>query len=108
MFIIAKFLEALVVVLNMGLTIYMYIIIIRALISWVQPDPYNPIVQFLYRATEPVMAEVRKRMPDTGGIDLSPIVVLMAILFLQVFVVGTLSEVAHRLGSSTQSGSLPF
>lgn len=103
MFVISNFLDAMAIIISWGLTIYMWVIIIRALISWVNPDPYNPIVQFLYQATEPVLFAVRRRLPYTGGIDLSPIVVIMAILFLQVFLVGTLRDIAVRLG-----GSHPF
>lgn len=103
MFVISNFLDALAIIISWGLTIYMWVIIIRALISWVNPDPYNPVVQFLYQATEPVLFAVRKRLPYTGGIDLSPIVVIMAILFLQVFLVGTLRDIAVRLG-----GQHPF
>ncbi|OGP34694.1 MAG: hypothetical protein A2X87_07620 [Deltaproteobacteria bacterium GWC2_42_51] len=79
------------------LTIYMWIIIIRSLISWVNPDPYNPIVRFLYQATEPVLYPIRRRLPFMGGIDLSPIIVLLIIIFLQVFLVKTLNELALRL-----------
>jgi YggT family protein len=75
----------------------MWIIIIRALISWVNPDPYNPIVRFLYQITEPVLYPIRRRLPFMGGIDLSPIVVLLIIVFLQAFLVKTLSELAVRL-----------
>ena len=63
----------------------MWIIIVRALISWVNPDPYNPIVRFLYQITEPVLYAIRKRLPYIGGIDISPIVVLLVIMFLQAF-----------------------
>lgn len=100
MFVISNFLDALAIIISWGLTIYMWVIIIRALISWVNPDPYNPVVQFLYQVTEPVLFAVRRRLPYTGGIDLSPIVVIMAILFLQVFLVGTLRDIAVRLGES--------
>jgi YggT family protein len=105
MFIIANFLDALATVLYFGLNIYLWIVIIRALISWVSPDPYNPIVQFLYQATEPVLHAVRKRMPYTGGIDLSPVVVILAIIFLQAFVVQTIKEIAMQLGTR---GAVPF
>jgi YggT family protein len=103
MFIFSNFIDALAVVISWGLTIYMWIIIIRAIISWVNPDPYNPIVQFLYQATEPVLYAVRRRMPYTGGIDISPIIVIMGIVFLQIFLVGSLREIAARLG-----GAHPF
>jgi YggT family protein len=97
MFIISNFLNALALVIQVGLTIYMWIIIIRALISWVNPDPYNPIVQFLYQVTEPVLYAVRRRMPYTGGIDLSPIIVIIIIFFLQIFLVGSLRDVAANI-----------
>ncbi len=73
---------------------YVWIIIARALISWVSPDPFNPIVRFLYRATEPVLRPVRHRLPATMGIDFSPLIVLIAIMFLQSFLVASLRELA--------------
>jgi len=97
LFILANLLDALAVIISYLLTIYMWIIIIRALISWVNPDPYNPIVRFLYQITEPVLYPIRRRLPFMGGIDLSPIVVLLIIVFLQAFLVKTLSELAVRL-----------
>ena len=67
------------------LDLYSYVIIAAALISWVSPDPRNPIVQFLHRITEPVLAPVRRMLPPwkTGGLDLSPIIVLLAIQFIE-------------------------
>ena len=97
MFIFANLLDALATVVSYLLTIYMWIIIIRALISWVTPDPYNPIVRFLYQVTEPVLYPLRRRLPFMGGIDISPIIVLLVILFLQVFLGRTLNELAVRL-----------
>ncbi len=97
MFVFANLVEALATIVSYLLTIYMWIIIIRALISWVNPDPYNPIVRFLYQATEPVLYPIRRRLPFMGGIDLSPIIVLLVIIFLQFFLVRTLNEVAVRL-----------
>jgi YggT family protein len=77
----------------------MWIIIIRALISWVSPNPYNPIVRFLYRATEPVLRPVRRIIPLGGmGIDFSPVIVILGIYFLKLFVVQTLTQLALRLG----------
>ena len=76
---------------------YMWIIIIRALISWVNPDPWNPIVRFLYQVTEPVLRPIRRRLP-IAGIDLSPMVVILVIYFLQRFLVRVLAETAYRLG----------
>jgi len=97
MFVFANLLDAFATVLSYVLTIYLWIIIIRALISWVNPDPYNPIIRFLYQVTEPVLFAIRKRLPYIGGIDISPIIVLLVIMFLQVFLVGTLHDVALKL-----------
>jgi YggT family protein len=98
MFILGNFLAAVAVVLDWVLTIYMWIIIGRAIISWVNPDPYNPIVRFLYNSTEPLLYRVRRALPFVaGGIDFSPLVVLGGILFLQAFLVRSLVEVAMRL-----------
>jgi YggT family protein len=77
----------------------MWVIIARAVISWVNPDPYNPIVRFLNSITEPVLYPVRRRIPiHFGGLDFSPILVILAIIFLQSFVVQSLVQLATRLG----------
>jgi len=99
MFALRHLLEALAYILDLGLSIYMWLIIARALLSWVNPDPYNPIVRFLYNVTEPVMGFVRRRVPIVfGGLDLSPILVLLAIVFLQKFLVASLLDLAYRIG----------
>jgi YggT family protein len=98
MLVLANFLEAVAVVLDYGLTLYMWIVIAGAVLSWVSPDPYNPIVRFINTATEPVFYQIRKRLPvQFGGIDISPIVVLMGIIFLQTFVVNTLHGLARSM-----------
>lgn len=97
MFVAANLLNAVAYVLKFVLDIYMWIIIARAVISWVNPDPYNPIVKFLYRATEPVLYRVRRVLPNMGGLDLSPLLVLLAIIFLQNFLVASLFDLVHRL-----------
>jgi YggT family protein len=98
MFIFANFLLATASVLQLVLTLYMWIIIARALISWVNPDPHNPIVRFLYNATEPLLYRVRRALPVFfGGIDFSPLVVLFAIYFLQAFLVQSLRDIAVSL-----------
>lgn len=82
MFIAANFVSALATILNYVLEIYTWVIIIRALISWVNPDPYNPVVQFLYKVTEPVLYPLRKLMRTySTGIDLSPLVAILIIMF---------------------------
>ena len=76
----------------------MWIIIIRALLSWVNPDPYNPIVQFLNSITEPVLYRVRQLIPMSSiGIDFSPIVVILIIIFLQSFLINSIGMLAMRL-----------
>lgn len=97
MFVLANFLEGLARALQVLLTICMWLIIIRAVMSWVSPNPYHPIVQFLHRCTEPVLAPIRRRLPWTGGVDLSPIVAFVIIVFLQVFLAGSLHDLAVRL-----------
>jgi YggT family protein len=95
MFIFSNFLGAMASVLQLILTLYMWVIIARALISWVNPDPHNPIVRFLYNATEPLLYRVRRSLPMfAGGIDLSPLIVIVAIYFLQAFLVQSLHDLA--------------
>ena len=85
-------------VLDIVLELYMWVIIIRALISWVNPDPYNPIVRFLYSATEPLLYRIRRSLPiSLGGIDFAPLLVLVAIYFLQGFLVQSLRDVAFSI-----------
>ena len=98
MFILANLLVALAQVLDYLLWAYMWIVIARALLSWVSPDPRNPIVRFLYSATEPVLYRVRRALPlYAGGVDLSPIIVFVAIYFLELFVVRSLYDLARSL-----------
>jgi YggT family protein len=85
-------------VLGVVLNIYMWTIIIRALISWVNPDPYNPIVQFLTRVTEPVLRPLRKLVPTWKlGVDLSPLIAILIIYFLEIAVVDTLARFGNSL-----------
>ena len=86
-------------VLEIILEIYMWVIIIRALISWVNPDPYNPIVQVLTRLTEPVLKPIRKLVPPYKvGIDFSPLIAVLIIIFLQYALIRNLYRLAARLG----------
>ena len=97
MFILSHFLKAVADILNIILSLYMWVIIIRAIISWVNPDPYNPIVRFLHNITEPVLYRIRKVLPPIGGIDLSPLVAILAIIFLKEFFVRVLYDLAFQL-----------
>ena len=95
MFVVGNFIEAIARIIDMGLTLYTWLIIIRALISWVNPDPYNPIIRFLCNVTEPVLYQVRRLIPIKGiGIDFSPIIVILIIVFLQSFLVKTMLQIA--------------
>ena len=69
------------------LSVIQWLVIIAAVISWVNPDPRNPIVQFLYRSTEPILRPFRRLLPPgrTGGIDFSPLLVILIILFIRTF-----------------------
>jgi YggT family protein len=97
-FVAGNFVLALARLVDLACWAYFWIIIARALLSWVSPDPYNPIVRFLYRATEPVLRPIRERLPTFQiGLDLSPMVVLLVLYFIQSFVVGTLRDVALSL-----------
>lgn len=85
--------------IEIAITIYIWVIVIRALISWVNPDPYNPIVRFLYRATEPVLRPVRRIVPIGGiGIDFSPLIVIVVLILARFLLVKGLVELAYRLG----------
>jgi YggT family protein len=85
-------------VLGVVLNIYMWVVIIRALLSWVNPDPYNPIVQFLTRVTEPVLRPIRKLVPAYRlGIDLSPLIVILIIYFLEIAVVDTMVRIGYSM-----------
>lgn len=98
MFVLGNLLQALALVIDYALQIYSWIIIARVVISWVNADPYNPIVRAIYSVTEPVLSRIRQSLPVFGGgIDFSPIVVFMGILFLQSFLVQTLQQLAFRM-----------
>lgn len=95
MFVLRNFFNALATVIDVVLTLYMWILVIRALISWVNPDPYNPIVRFLSGITDPLLYRVRRILPlSFGGIDLTPMILILAIIFLQSFLVPTLRQIA--------------
>jgi len=99
MFVVGNFIRAIATVLDVVLTLYMWLIIIRAVLSWVSPDPYNPIVRLINKVTEPVLYQIRRRIPlNFGGIDFSPIIVILVIYFIQIFLVQTLFGLAIRLG----------
>jgi len=102
MFMLGNLFLAIAQILDIVLDIYKWIIIISAVISWVNPDPYNPIVRFLYSVTNPVLRPIRRIVGGRlGPIDISPIIVILAIIFVQRFLIGSLIEVAFKLKGGT-------
>ncbi len=97
MFVLGNFLMALSTLLYTVLQVYIFIVIGRVVISWVNADPYNPVVRFLVQATEPVLYKIRSKLPSMGGFDLSPMILILAVIFIQSFVVTTLKQFAIAL-----------
>jgi YggT family protein len=98
MFVISNLLIAMARILDIGLNLYMWIVIARAVVSWVNADPYNPIVRFLHAATEPLLSAIRRGLPVFyAGFDFSPVIVILGIVFLRAFAVQTLLQLAARL-----------
>ena len=94
----SNFLIACAKVLDWVLVVYMWIVIARVVLSWVSPDPYNPIVRFITNVTEPILSQIRRRLPVSfGGLDLSPIIVFLVIMFLRAFVVETLFDFSRTI-----------
>ena len=107
MIIFANFLAGIAVVLDMVLQLMVWILVIRALISWVNPDPFNPIVRFLTSVTDPLLVPLRRRIPlVAGAFDFSPIVLLLFLVFLQYFLVGTLKDYVGQIRRSAGSAQL--
>lgn len=98
MFIIANMILAVAQILDIVLSVYVWVVIIAALLSWVSPDPYNPIVRFLYSVTEPVFRPIRRRIGSRlGPIDISPMIVILAIVFIRKFLISSLIELGYKL-----------
>ncbi len=98
MFVANYFIVAVANLVNLVLWAYIWIIIARAILSWVNPDPFNPIVRFLYRSTEPVLRAVRLRLPTAQmGLDLSPMIVILVLYVLESFLVSSLRDLALGL-----------
>jgi len=97
MFVFDNLFHAVAYILDTLLSIYMWIIIISALISWVNPDPYNPIVRFLHSVTDPVLRPIRKRLGFSMGIDISPMIVILVIMFVRYFIVASIFDMGARM-----------
>lgn len=99
MFVLGNFLFAVARILDIALQVAYWLLLIRVFLSWVNPDPFNPIVQFLQAVTEPILAPIRRRIPLGWrlGIDISPVIAFLAFLFLRLFLVRTIEDIAFRL-----------
>ncbi len=99
MFVLGNILSSIAGILSTLITIYTFIIIASAVISWVNPDPYNPIVKALRALTEPVYYKIRKVLPFTmaGGFDFSPLILLFALQLLDGAIIKSIADLAHRM-----------
>ncbi|RJR17770.1 MAG: YggT family protein [Nitrospiraceae bacterium] len=97
MFIFGNLFHAVAFILDSILSIYMWIIIISALLSWVNPDPYNPIVRFLHSVTDPVLRPIRRKLGFSMGIDISPLIVILVIMFIKYFIVASIFDMGARM-----------
>lgn len=97
MFLIGYFLQATAGLLHVLLSAVIIVVIARAVLSWVSPDPYNPIVRIIIQLSEPLLYPVRRRLPVLGGMDLSPMLVILAAYFLDDFLVPSLQRIAYNL-----------
>lgn len=97
MFIIGNFIIAVAKILDITLTVYSFVVIIAAILSWVNPDPYNPIVRFIHAVTEPALRPIRKLLPLRLPVDISSLILLGIIYFLQRFLIASLIELGYRI-----------
>ena len=98
MFVFAEFLRSLALLVSLLFNVVFFVIVIRIILSWVNPDPDNEIVRIIYRISDPILAPFRKLPLQMGGIDLSPIVAFVVLSVLRSFIVNILYQLAYRLG----------
>lgn len=99
MFVFSNFMMAIAQLLDFILSVYTWIVLGRVIVSWVNADPYNPIVRFIFEATEPILSRIRRLLPlSMGGIDFSPMILVLGIVFLQSFLITSLKQLAASLG----------
>lgn len=97
MFLLGNFILAVAKLINFVFDAYIFIVLARAVVSWVNADPYNPIVRFLIQATDPLLSRIRRYVPLLGGIDISPMILILAIIFLQGLLVPTLQQIGLNM-----------
>ena len=98
MFILGELLRSLALLLSLAFNIVFFLLVIRIILSWVNPDPYNEIVRIIYRITEPILAPFRRLPLQVGGMDFSPIIAFLVLSVLRNFIVNVLYQIAYRLG----------
>ena len=98
MFILGQLFSSLALLFSMLFNVIYFLLVIRIILSWFSVNPYNEIVQILYRITDPILAPFRRLPLRLGAIDFSPIVAFIVIAFLRNFVVGILTQLAYRFG----------
>ena len=101
-FILVEFLKAVTWLLSWTITALILVIFVRALLSWVNADPYNPLVRAIISISEPFLKPFRRLLPPwrLNGIDLSPVFAFLALVFLKIFLVGSLNDLIQHLLSS--------
>jgi YggT family protein len=99
MFVLVEFLKAFTWLLNWAINALIVVIIVRALLSWVNADPYNALVRAIHVISEPFLKPFRRLLPPwkLNGIDLSPVFAILALVFLKIFLVGSLSDLIQHL-----------
>jgi YggT family protein len=97
MFVIANLLFAVAKIIDFTVTLYIFAVIARVILSWMQYDPYSQIIRFIYNITEPVLIRIRQVIPTFGGIDISPMILIFVLYILEGFVVSTLNDLAFTL-----------
>ena len=99
MMVLATFISAVADILGMVIYAYIWVVIIASLLTWVRPDPYNPIVQVLDRLTRPAFELVQRYVPSISGVDLSPIIIILGLQFINLFFVNLLKQFAIALAT---------
>lgn len=99
MILLANLLHAIGYILNIAIMIYIWIVIIRVFLPWIGADPYNPVVSFINSITDPPLRLLQRYIPPVGGVDLSPLALIFALIFVKIFVVKTILQIGYSLSS---------
>jgi YggT family protein len=98
MFVFGNLFSSIASILNLLLDLYFWVIFARAILSWIRPDPYNPIVKTVYRLVDPLTYKISRIIPTRiGMVDVAPFILMLAIVFVQKFIVATLFDIGMRM-----------